>query len=127
MQSTGIRQVVVMLLCACVMVGTWASALPARAAVEVEHLLQFVRDSGCQFYRNGSWYEATGAADHLRSKYAYLLKRGQITTAEDFIRKAASYSSLSAEPYRVRCDGQAERTTGQWLTEELEVLRAHAR
>jgi Family of unknown function (DUF5329) len=103
-----------------------AQAAPPTAAVEneVNHLLEYVSHSGCDFYRNGTWYESKRAADHLRSKYEYLLKRDQIATTEDFIQKVASVSSMSSQPYKVRCQAQPERPAGPWLVEELAAFRA---
>src|SRR6185369_14376451 len=30
---------------------------PAAVKAEIDHLLTFVGNSGCEFYRNGSWYD----------------------------------------------------------------------
>jgi membrane-associated phospholipid phosphatase len=48
------------------------AAPPAMAQTETNHLLDFVGSSGCEFYRNGSWYDAKRAQAHLRSKYQWL-------------------------------------------------------
>src|SRR6266702_6846502 len=68
---------------------------PRATLVEIEYLLQHVGTSGCEFYRNGSWYDAVRAESHLRDKYKYLDARHQINSAEDFIDRAATKSSLS--------------------------------
>ena len=68
---------------------------PPAARVEIEYLLQHVGTSGCEFYRNGSWYDAGRAESHLRDKYKYLDARHQINSTEDFIDRAATKSSLS--------------------------------
>jgi len=99
----------------------------ATAQAEVQHLLQFVGNSGCSFFRNGEWYPARRAAEHLRSKYDYLVTRNRISTAEDFIHKAASFSSFSSQPYKVRCGPQTELLAGQWLSAELDQFRATLR
>ena len=91
---------------------------------EVEHLLNFVLNSGCQFYRNGSWYDAKRGEEHLRSKYDYLVKHDEINAAEEFIDKAASKSSLSGLAYQVQCDGNDPITSAQWLRQELIRFRA---
>jgi len=97
-----------------------AAAQPeAVVRVEVEHLIGYVEHSGCDFFRNGSWYAGARAGEHLRTKYEYLLKRDQIRSAEDFIVKAASFSSNSSLPYRVRCAGQPQQLAGAWLSKEL--------
>jgi hypothetical protein len=105
--------------------GSAQAASPAVAAPrEIAHSLDYIRNSGCRFFRNGSWYEAARAAQHLQSKYEYLLKRGEIGTAEDFVLKAGSHSSLTSRPYRVSCADRPELTTEQWLTEELARYRS---
>lgn len=102
---------------------------PVQAAThdaerEVAHLIQFVQQSGCRFYRNGSWYPGEQAGQHMRLKYDYLKQRGQISSAEDFISKAASRSSVSGQEYRVRCGNGADAPTSTWLKNELAHYRA---
>lgn len=46
----------------------------------------------------------------------------QIDSAEDFIEKAASQSSLGGRPYQIRCDGLT-LTTNRWLRDELTRYR----
>ena len=48
--------------------------------------------------------------------------RGLIATAEDFIARAATESSLSGEAYRVRCS-ETVFTSAEWLTAQLRSLR----
>jgi hypothetical protein len=59
----------------------------------------------------------------LRDKYKYLVTGNQIITTEDFIEKAATKSSFTGEPYKVRCNGGATVTSNQWLRAELAQLR----
>jgi hypothetical protein len=101
-----------------------SAAAPASAQKEIEYLLGFVGSSGCKFYRNGTWYDAGKGQEHLRSKYEYLAKRNQVSSAEDFIGKAATGSSLSGKPYRVQCANSAPLSSSQWLREELAHYRA---
>jgi len=57
------------------------------------------------FIRNGSEYDAQAAADHLRRKLDYAGKKVQ--TAEQFIDKLATGSSMSGKPYKIRfADGR---------------------
>jgi len=49
----------------------------------------------------------------------------RINTAEDFIDQAATRSSLSGQPYQVRCSGDAAMTSNQWLRDVLARYRAH--
>jgi hypothetical protein len=101
------------------------AAPPAIARTEINHLLEFIESSGCEFYRNGSWYDSKKAQAHLRSKYEMFAASGRIDTAEDFIEKAATKSSLSGRPYQVRCSGGEVVTTTQWLRDELARYRTY--
>jgi hypothetical protein len=96
---------------------------PTAAQVEVEHLLSAVAGSGCEFYRNGEWFDSQKASEHLRYKYTALVALGRFVTATDFIEKAATKSSLSGRPYLIRCTGGAPVPTNQWLREALERYR----
>lgn len=100
------------------------AAPPETAVREINHLLDHVGDSGCEFYRNGIWFKGNLGQAHLRDKYEWLVNRDMISAAADFIDKAASQSSMSGLAYRVRCKGQEEMLTKQWLTEELMRYRA---
>jgi DNA-binding transcriptional ArsR family regulator len=114
-------------LCACLLL---AAALASRAApsaparAEIDHLLGHLAASGCEFYRNGKWYPASQAREHLQKKYEYLLKKDLVDTAEQFIDRAASESSRSGEAYRVRCGGASPLTSREWLGEVLQRYRA---
>jgi Family of unknown function (DUF5329) len=93
-----------------------AQAVPPPAAqAEINYLLWTVAASDCEFYRNGSRYEAKAAAAHLSSKFQYLQARDLVHNAEDFIDKAATRSSLSGLPYAIRCKGSEDVPTRQWL------------
>src|SRR5215510_10981387 len=85
---------------------TMAKEPDAAAKQEIDHLMKHLAASGCQFNRNGTWYDASKAVSHLQDKYEYLLKHNQVSSAEDFVAKAASESSASGKPYFVKCDGQ---------------------
>ena len=100
----------------------YAGVLPSVAEAEIRHLLDHLSQSGCAFYRNGVWYEAERAREHLEMKYRHLRDRGLIDTAEDFIARAATESSLSGEAYRVRCSGTVF-TSAEWLMSQLRSLR----
>ena len=95
-----------------------------RIQTEINYLLDFVEISGCEFYRNGSWYDSVQAQEHLRRKYDYLSARDRIVTAEDFIEKAASESSLSGIPYEIRCGSACTSiATSEWLLAVLARYR----
>lgn len=85
------------------------------AQTEITYLLNYVEISGCDFYRNGSWYDSVQAQKHLHTKFDYLSARNRIATAEDFIEQAASKSSLSGRAYEVRCGDSTTTMAGDWL------------
>lgn len=91
---------------------------------EVNHLLEYIANSGCNFYRNGNWGAAALAAAHARTKFDYLSMHEEIGSAADFIAKAASQSSVTGLPYQVKCYGAAPVLTRAWLSEELARYRA---
>ena len=96
---------------------------PTSVQIEVNFLLGYVEGSGCEFFRNGAWYDSKTAQAHLRDKYKYLVARNLINTTEEFIERAATESSLSGHPYEVRCNGGATVTSNQWLHDELGRFR----
>ncbi|WP_372528719.1 DUF5329 family protein, partial [Piscinibacter sp.] len=74
---------------------------PTSVQIEVNYLLGYIEGSGCEFYRNGTWYNSQMAQSHLRDKYKFLVARNLVNTTEQFIERAATDSSLSGEPYQV--------------------------
>ena len=63
------------------------------------------------------------ARAHLQRKYDYLLKKDMVDSAEQFIERAASQSSMSGKPYRIQCPGQPEQTAAAWFGARLQALR----
>ena len=100
------------------------AAEDARTRDEVVHLLDYLGHSGCQFNRNGTWYDAQKARAHLEEKYAYLQKRDMVPNAQAFIERAASTSSMSGKPYEVRCGTAQAVPSARWLGDELQRYRA---
>ena len=100
------------------------AAPPQSVQAEVDFLLASIEASGCAFNRNGTWHDSKAAMTHLRDKYDYLVARDLIVTTEDFIERAATKSSLSGQPYEVRCGGGAAVTSSRWLNDKLGHLRA---
>lgn len=96
------------------------------AREEISHLISHLAASGCQFNRNGSWYDASRAVEHLNRKYEYLLRKNLVPTAEAFIERAASESSASGKPYLVKCGDQAHVQSAIWFREALAKFRAEA-
>ena len=100
------------------------AAEDARTRDEVAHLLDHLGRSGCQFSRNGTWYDAQKARAHLEEKYTYLQKRDLVPNAQAFIERAASTSSMTGKPYEVRCGTAQPVPSARWLGEELQRYRA---
>ena len=104
---------------------------PARSAdvspvaePEIQHLLSYIEGCGCQFCRNGSWYQDTKVVrKHVELKYGYFMKKGQINSTEDFIKWSASKSEMSGKPYLVKCGDGSPLLLAQWLSDELERYR----
>jgi hypothetical protein len=115
------RVLAVLLAGACI--ATFAGPTPAPVRTEIEALLFRLQASGCQFQRNGSWYGSAEARTHLLRKLDAVEARGTLQSTEQFIALAASRSSFSGKPYRVRCGGADPVESGQWLTSQLAALR----
>ena len=105
-------------------------AAPATAPAQftepekIERLIQYVAGrKDAVFIRNGAEHTCAEAAEHMRGK---LRSAGaSIKTARDFIEQAASRSSLSGQPYRVRL-ADREIAARDLLLEELGRIEALA-
>lgn len=102
-----------------------AAELTQAASKEIAHLISYLENSGCRFNRNGSWYDAKNAVAHINRKYEYLVNKGLVSSAETFISRAATESSMSGKAYLVMCDGRAPVESAQWFRAELANYRAH--
>lgn len=103
---------------------TAASAAPSpEAKREIQQLMDGLSASQCEFQRNGTWHDRVEARKHLQRKYDYLLKKNLVDTAEQFIERAASKSSMSGRAYQVRCPGQPAQDAGGWFRARLSALR----
>jgi len=98
----------------------FANGVFASDSEEIQYLLSFISSSNCTFIRNGNEHPAAKAREHLEMKYNHAKRR--IHTAEDFIDKIASRSSLSRKQYTIRC-GTTILPTKQWLEEALKLHR----
>ena len=96
---------------------------PVVAQVEIDYLLDKVAGSGCEFSRNGIWYDGARAVGHLQYKYADLVASNLIATAEDFIERAATRSTVSGKSYLIRCKGAEPIASAQWFLEQLAGFR----
>jgi hypothetical protein len=87
---------------------------------KIEQLLSSIEaDSSVVFIRNDAEHSATEAAEHLRAKWS---AAGDINSADEFIEKIASKSSLSGEPYRVCLPDGTVVSAGDYLRGKLREL-----
>ena len=100
---------------------TATADVPAEQKPEVEHLLEFVRQSDCVMVRNGTEHNVEDATSHIQKKYDYF--KDDITSTEDFIRLSATKSTMSGKYYTIRCTDKEVIRTQDWLLEELAVFR----
>jgi Family of unknown function (DUF5329) len=100
-----------------------AATEAASSPAEIQYLLRAIEQSGCDFYRNGSWHAAAAARAHLARKYDAVQKHTPLKSADDFIEQVASRSSATGEPYRVRCSGEPVVTSGIWFRQVLARYR----
>jgi len=98
-----------------------AADVPPAQKPEIDHLLDFVQNSGCTIDRNGKTYSASEAISHIQKKYSYF--KSDIETTEDFIALSATKSTLSGRYYLVSCDGAEQIRTQDWLLRELGEFR----
>lgn len=103
--------------------GSRAAAPDPLVAQEVAHLLKYVKESDCSFYRNGGWYDSARTARHLSTKYDYMAKRYGIKSTEHFINEAAARSSVTGQPYKIKCGQEKPVASADWLNEELRRYR----
>ena len=104
-----------------------AASLSPAARAEIDALMSRLEASSCTFNRNGTWYPATEAKAHLLGKLKYLEDRGAVQSAEQFIERAASSSSTTGKPYRVKCGSDASVESGPWLRSQLQLIRSAGR
>ncbi|MEO6689441.1 MAG: DUF5329 domain-containing protein [Dokdonella sp.] len=100
-----------------------AAELSASSRADIDRLLSTLGSSDCEFYRNGHWYSAGQAQDHLKRKYDYLLDKGAVASAEAFIAEAGTKSSMSGTPYQVRCPHEEAQPSAVWLGNALRRIR----
>ena len=103
-----------------------AAQQTASVQAEISTLLSALESSGCQFNRNGTWYNGSDARSHLLEKLRNLESKVTIQSAEQFIEIAASASSISGTPYMVRCGVAGPVPSNVWLRAKLQELRVDA-
>lgn len=95
-----------------------------QAQQEILHLMDFVKQSSCEFERNGKRYNAPKALEHIQKKYDHFID--EIQSAEDFVRLSATKSEMSGSSYHIYCPEQASQTSAEWLLTELMHWRQQA-
>ena len=95
--------------------------VPANQVIEVNHLLAFVKESGCIINRNGTEHPAVKGVSHIEKNYDYF--RDDITSTEEFIEYSATKSTMSGDFYMVSCPGKEAIRTQDWLMDELKRFR----
>jgi Family of unknown function (DUF5329) len=96
--------------------------VPDNQIKEVNHLLAYVKNSGCIINRNGSDHLAEEGVSHIENKYDYF--RDDISSTEDFIEYSATKSTMSGNFYTVTCPGKKTIKTQDWLLTELKKYRS---
>ncbi|MBJ7537996.1 DUF5329 family protein [Marinomonas transparens] len=98
--------------------------LPVFAATEdeINHLLNFVASTDCQYERNGIMHDNQEAVEHIKKKYAYF--SDDIQSTEDFIKYSATKSSWSGKDYKIHCANKVPMQSREWLLIELQTYRA---
>jgi hypothetical protein len=103
--------------------GAFAFAAPMTEQQKIDALIHSVESApGMQFIRNGTSYDGKAAADHLRLKLRNSF--GRIKTADDFITRIASGSSMSGKPYQIRYANGTTTDAAVYFHEELRRIEA---
>ncbi len=98
------------------------SDVPENQIKEVNHLLAFIKNSGCIINRNGTDHSADKGVSHIENKYDYF--RDDIKSTEDFIEYSATKSTMSGDYYTVTCPDKKAVNTQDWLLAELKRFRS---
>jgi hypothetical protein len=81
---------------------------------EIDYLLNAVEKSDCTFVRNGKRHSGEDARAHLQSKRRH--NAHLFDSADEFIERIASKSSMSGKSYLISCKGQNQQTAAEWFT-----------
>lgn len=99
------------------------SAISTAERARIDALIRHVESlEGAVFIRNGTEHTCKEAAAHMRRKWEALGERVQ--TAEDFVKYAASQSSISGTAYKIRWKDGRVVESGPYLLEVLRKLTA---
>jgi len=89
--------------------------------IEIAYLLNFVKNTNCQYERNGDKHNGVDAAKHIKKKYDYY--EDDIKSAEQFIELSASKSTMSGKSYTIYCPNEPSISSQLWLLEALKAFR----
>jgi len=99
-------------------IGVARESISPEEMARIDHLCDMVaRSKGMHFVRNGTAYSSDDAATFLREKLKAM--GDEVTTAEEFIDKIATKSSMSGKPYSVRFADGREMPSADFLRAEL--------
>ncbi len=88
---------------------------------KIERLIAHVEGlDGAVFIRNDTEHDCREAAEHMRSKWNW--KEDEIASAADFIRVAATGSSVSGSPYYIRFSDGRRLKSADYLLQQLARL-----
>lgn len=109
---------ILFLTCICIPTGAQTKQYPISEVAKTELLIKSIETlNGAHFVRNGMTYDAKSAANHLRMKWS---KAGsKIKTANDFIEKIATKSSVTGELYLIKMADGVTIETGKYLKNKL--------
>jgi hypothetical protein len=89
---------------------------------KISGLLNYLETSNVIFVRNGEEHSVKEAKEHLQMK---LKKAGNhVKTANDFIARIASKSSMSGKPYYVKLSDGTMIESEKWLRKKLAEIEA---
>lgn len=100
---------------------SYPSVADSRLQDEIHHLMEYTRNSNCIFIRNGRDHSPEDAARHMLRKYDHF--KDKISTTEEFIELCATQSTLTRQPYEIRCPNQKSVESSYWFRMELQKLR----
>lgn len=95
--------------------------VPLEQKHEIEHLVNFLKNTTCQVSRNGKYHKGAEVVAHIQKKYDYF--RDKIGTPKQFIDYSATKSMMSGKYYMVKCDQQPPQKSRDWLLNELRKYR----
>jgi hypothetical protein len=97
---------------------TATAKTPLSETQKIEFLITSIENlKGAVFIRNGSEYSAEQAAHHLRMKWDSA--GSKVKTAQDFIERCASKSSMSGEKYQIRFANGKIEYSQDYFNEQL--------